>query len=104
MIRRPPRSTLFPYTTLFRSHPFNQITGGLVAAGADVFFAPGNCGKPSPHDRCGTPHTGPGQSIHRADSQPHVVTLAAVTRPARRPAHSAEGPRGPPTPKPDLAG
>src|SRR2546427_7883857 len=25
MIRRPPRSTLFPYTTLFRSHP-----GGLL--------------------------------------------------------------------------
>src|SRR5260370_15834068 len=25
MIRRPPRSTLFPYTTLFRSTPFNQI-------------------------------------------------------------------------------
>src|SRR3989442_10686708 len=24
MIRRPPRSTLFPYTTLFRSHPFDQ--------------------------------------------------------------------------------
>src|SRR2546430_10434463 len=24
MIRRPPRSTLFPYTTLFRSHIFNQ--------------------------------------------------------------------------------
>src|SRR3712207_8825537 len=23
MIRRPPRSTLFPYTTLFRSHPLN---------------------------------------------------------------------------------
>src|SRR5438132_5655633 len=23
MIRRPPRSTLFPYTTLFRSHPFD---------------------------------------------------------------------------------
>src|SRR5258708_11461235 len=22
MIRRPPRSTLFPYTTLFRSHPY----------------------------------------------------------------------------------
>src|SRR2546425_9739471 len=29
MIRRPPRSTLFPYTTLFRSH-----AGGL--AGADL--------------------------------------------------------------------
>src|SRR5260370_22897119 len=25
MIRRPPRSTLFPYTTLFRSHKFEQI-------------------------------------------------------------------------------
>src|SRR2546429_6592220 len=24
MIRRPPRSTLFPYTTLFRSHPSKQ--------------------------------------------------------------------------------
>src|SRR5258708_22941133 len=24
MIRRPPRSTLFPYTTLFRSHPLKR--------------------------------------------------------------------------------
>src|SRR3712207_7125799 len=24
MIRRPPRSTLFPYTTLFRSHPLDD--------------------------------------------------------------------------------
>src|SRR2546426_8997443 len=24
MIRRPPRSTLFPYTTLFRSHPLRR--------------------------------------------------------------------------------
>src|SRR5256886_12153218 len=32
MIRRPPRSTLFPYTTLFRSAgqgPRNLLTGGL---------------------------------------------------------------------------
>src|SRR5688572_32501875 len=29
MIRRPPRSTLFPYTTLFRS-VFNQVTNGTV--------------------------------------------------------------------------
>src|SRR2546426_5993187 len=26
MIRRPPRSTLFPYTTLFRSHPVDHGT------------------------------------------------------------------------------
>src|SRR2546427_11570082 len=25
MIRRPPRSTLFPYTTLFRSHSLHQL-------------------------------------------------------------------------------
>src|SRR5256712_10964463 len=28
MIRRPPRSTLFPYTTLFRSVPREQVGGG----------------------------------------------------------------------------
>src|SRR3712207_7136682 len=26
MIRRPPRSTLFPYTTLFRSAPLSRVT------------------------------------------------------------------------------
>src|SRR3712207_8457892 len=31
MIRRPPRSTLFPYTTLFRSNPPQQTAGHLNA-------------------------------------------------------------------------
>src|SRR3712207_3114646 len=31
MIRRPPRSTLFPYTTLFRSHVVGNSMGGRVA-------------------------------------------------------------------------
>src|SRR2546429_1571995 len=33
MIRRPPRSTLFPYTTLFRSYPvrFEGMPGGRIA-------------------------------------------------------------------------
>src|SRR5260221_7023845 len=30
MIRRPPRSTLFPYTTLFRSVRFCQLGGALL--------------------------------------------------------------------------
>src|SRR3712207_8224041 len=30
MIRRPPRSTLFPYTTLFRSHPQRCFVASLV--------------------------------------------------------------------------
>src|SRR2546426_6831623 len=33
MIRRPPRSTLFPYTTLFRS----KLTGGKARVTADAF-------------------------------------------------------------------
>src|SRR2546430_8380696 len=32
MIRRPPRSTLFPYTTLFRSYNVNVMTRGVEAA------------------------------------------------------------------------
>src|SRR2546427_1976524 len=31
MIRRPPRSTLFPYTTLFRSDPKGWVVGGYQA-------------------------------------------------------------------------
>src|SRR5256886_7948849 len=31
MIRRPPRSTLFPYTTLFRSHPADERRNPLHA-------------------------------------------------------------------------
>src|ERR1039457_1673768 len=47
MIRRPPRSTLFPYTTLFRSWPLRQsgaISGGLFHEetwkGRLLFFVP----------------------------------------------------------------
>src|SRR3712207_7426396 len=36
MIRRPPRSTLFPYTTLFRSQAGNEkITMGFAQVGAE---------------------------------------------------------------------
>src|SRR5260370_26458397 len=42
MIRRPPRSTLFPYTTLFRSWPFDpprsseRMKQGKLADGRDL--------------------------------------------------------------------
>src|SRR2546422_7690286 len=46
MIRRPPRSTLFPYTTLFRSEP-----GGLVG-GIEAEHDPGQRGgRERRHDR-----------------------------------------------------
>src|SRR3712207_7022479 len=35
MIRRPPRSTLFPYTTLFRSRHYD-VTGNYVDGAADA--------------------------------------------------------------------
>src|SRR2546430_9148329 len=38
MIRRPPRSTLFPYTTLFRSLDSFDNDGGLHAAGGATYF------------------------------------------------------------------
>src|SRR3989440_11926773 len=46
MIRRPPRSTLFPYTTLFRSKRFEQMTleegaklAGRVSGDSTVAYA-----------------------------------------------------------------
>src|SRR3712207_8461460 len=35
MIRRPPRSTLFPYTTLFRSTMWGYRTDGIIRTPAD---------------------------------------------------------------------
>src|SRR3712207_7497869 len=39
MIRRPPRSTLFPYTTLFRSERFGSNPFLFTPAGDRMFFA-----------------------------------------------------------------
>src|SRR5439155_6914519 len=36
MIRRPPRSTLFPYTTLFRSPEKPRLTTGLSSARSSI--------------------------------------------------------------------
>src|SRR3712207_8170486 len=40
MIRRPPRSTLFPYTTLFRSHACNLWKSATITN--DFWFADAN--------------------------------------------------------------
>src|SRR5438552_18977106 len=85
-------------------HPFNQVTGALVAAGADVFFAAGNCGADCPDRRCGAGDTGSGASIHGANSHPDVISVAAVTVKDRRPGYSSQGPGALYSPKPDLAG
>src|SRR5690348_18214586 len=51
MIRRPPRSTLFPYTTLFRSPtPSCQAASGSVNAGSSVLRStPSAAGRSEEH-------------------------------------------------------
>src|SRR2546422_7927005 len=69
MIRRPPRSTLFPYTTLFRS---GQI--GCTYALVPQTLAKGTTLLPSP----GTPGEGSGvRAIHSTDprSEEHTSEL-----------------------------
>src|SRR2546428_3715334 len=39
MIRRPPRSTLFPYTTLFRSHDDESLAAAMAAIQANPSLA-----------------------------------------------------------------
>src|SRR3712207_8992899 len=41
MIRRPPRSTLFPYTTLFRSAPHHGASTVALVGGGSAWMRPG---------------------------------------------------------------
>src|SRR3712207_8181699 len=50
MIRRPPRSTLFPYTTLFRSRHSARVRGRVRPA------VPGRRGPADPHRPLGHAH------------------------------------------------
>src|SRR3712207_8578151 len=68
MIRRPPRSTLFPYTTLFRSIPTLIITGDR-----DILVPPEN--SRILHERI-------------AGSQLHVIPDAAHVFPSSHPQES----------------
>src|SRR3712207_7019423 len=47
MIRRPPRSTLFPYTTLFRSHARRGLEVLVLEAG-ELLLVPGQQLEPEP--------------------------------------------------------
>jgi subtilisin family serine protease len=86
------------------AHPFNTITSALVASGADVLFAAGNCGAACPDGRCGSGDTGPGNSIHGANGHPDVTTVAAVTVDGDHLGYSSQGPAGLSHDKPDICG
>src|SRR5256885_11852046 len=83
MIRRPPRSTLFPYTTLFRS--FSPLTAVGAASLVTVSLAlDTNRGRPSPSrmaDAIRTWPGGPGWTADRKSTRlnsSHLVISYAV--------------------------
>src|SRR2546426_7825676 len=45
MIRRPPRSTLFPYTTLFRSRPLRGVDAIVTGSAVALYLGAGLLGR-----------------------------------------------------------
>src|SRR2546430_7490963 len=72
MIRRPPRSTLFPYTTLFRSSPSSSAREALRWA-PEVMASSAACGPARRVKRCVPP-----------------AALEAITSGARSEEHTSE--------------
>src|SRR2546425_7010814 len=80
MIRRPPRSTLFPYTTLFRSPVDDQVTKhrdepGGKAGGVSVLWLVGVATHPGEAVRA-QPFTHARKDIHR--SEEHTSELQSL--------------------------
>src|SRR3989442_7524659 len=71
MIRRPPRSTLFPYTTLFRSARSHQERDSAQGLGA---VQKKRCRQP-PRDDDGNSGGKPVQAVHEVRSEEHTSEL-----------------------------
>ncbi len=80
------------------SHPFNIIVGSLEAAGADIVFAAGNCGRDCPDGRCEYQ----AQPIGGANSHPGVLSVAGVDSGGVRVGYSSQGPGRLSARKPDI--
>src|SRR5688572_32468457 len=88
MLRRPPPSTLFPYTTLFRSAPGAHVATdhNLRTAGAGAHPSPGrhppaaairrslSDAEPAPH-QCALPAVPPWTAVGRHRSEEHTSEL-----------------------------
>src|SRR5437867_8829237 len=71
MIRRPPRSTLFPYTTLFRSH------GGVVVGARRRIVAQERVGVPRLHEQDGVAgHANTDRKSTRLNSSHRTISYA----------------------------
>jgi subtilisin family serine protease len=80
------------------AHPFNVIVSSLEAAGADVLFAAGNCGRDCPAARCKFVT----RPICGANSHPKVLCIGGVDVEQRRVGYSSQGPGRLATRKPDV--
>jgi subtilisin family serine protease len=82
-----------------RAHPFNVIVASLEAAGADILFAAGNCGRDCPDGRC---QFGTARSIGGANSHPKVLSVGGIDTTRTRVGYSSQGPGRLTARKPDL--
>src|SRR5260221_9835405 len=90
MIRRPPRSTLFPYTTLFRSCAF--VVPDPLCVPPEKLDAPVAVTVPVPFKRTPEDHTSPPQShTHLVFSLP-LLKIRVFPRLASDPDSVAEPP------------
>src|SRR5689334_25418963 len=93
MIRRPPRSTLFPYTTLFRSHAMGHDSAargrpgrrgpGRVTLGTDAFLLAYPLDGAGVLHRRGLGRGGPARGAHPLGVPPGLVFVSAPHRLAR---------------------
>src|SRR2546422_4998779 len=86
MIRRPPRSTLFPYTTLFRS--LAALYALALAANRDRADAPGHRGR---HEQLDSP---PRSEEHTSELQSrlHLVCRLLLEKKKKDPYHCDRAP------------
>lgn len=84
-------------------HPFNRLVDTLVAGGADVLFAAGNCGGPCPSEHCGPQDRSGNGNILGANSLASVITVTAVTVHDEPLGYASSGPGSIAPEKPDLA-
>src|SRR5258708_30102389 len=85
MIRRPPRSTLFPYTTLFRSHP-----DGSRCARAGLVLVPRVAGLPPADPRA---RAAADRKSTRLNSSHQIISYAVFC--LKKKTDIARGMRGP---------
>ena len=81
-------------------HPFNISVASLEAAGADILFAAGNCGRECEDGRCNFPRL----PICGANSHGRVISVAGIDTKGKRVGYSSQGPGRLVASKPDISG